>query len=149
MVRMTFDLETNEDFLDWHFKFHIKMSVSGHCNYLGQFARESSSFIEIIYRKNFQPRRPNHHLGFINIGSHILYPTVISSFFHSKESLYIGTMPWPSSIPNLMETCASLAISTILESFTDNLAASSRSLTGNIFIPEEAIKTLASSTMVP
>jgi len=85
MVRMTFDLETNEDVLDWHFKFHIKMSVSGHCNYLGQFARQSSSFIEIIYRKNFQPRRPNHHLGFINIGSHILYPTVISSFFSGKK----------------------------------------------------------------
>jgi len=89
MVRMTFDLETNEEFLNWHFKFHIEMSVSGYCNYLGQFARQSSSFIKIIYRKNFQPRRPNHHLGFINIGSQqfSLYSTVVK-LFSQKKTLY-------------------------------------------------------------
>ena len=44
---------------------------------------------------------------------------------------------------------ASLAIPTILESFTASLAASSRLSTGKIFIPEEPIMTFASSTLVP
>jgi len=134
--------------LDWHFKFHIKMSVPGYCNYLGQLTRQPSSFVEIINRKNFQSGRSNHNLSLVNIGAR-LYSKVISSSSHQFYSSYRGTIPWPSSIPNLMETWASLAISTIFESFTANLAASSRSLTGRIFIPEDAIRTFASSTMVP
>ena len=53
------------------------------------------------------------------------------------------------SAPNEMPTCASLAMVTILEILTANRAASSRSETGRIFIPEAAINTLPSSTLVP
>jgi len=146
-----FDLDSTSEMvqvLDWHFKFDIKMSVPGYCNYLGQLTRKPSSFVEIINRKNFQSGRPNHNLSLVNIGAR-LYSKVISSSSHQFNSSYRGTIPWPSSIPNLMETWASLAISTIFESFTANLAASSRSLTGRIFIPDDAIRTFASSTMVP
>ena len=44
---------------------------------------------------------------------------------------------------------ASLAKAIILDNLTDNLAASSKSETGSIFIPEVAINTFASSTFVP
>lgn len=44
---------------------------------------------------------------------------------------------------------AALASETILESFTASLAASSRLSQGRIFNPELAIRTLASSTLVP
>jgi len=59
--------------LDWHLKFDIKMSIPRHCNNLGQFARQSSSFIKIVNRKDFQTRRSNHNLGFVNIGSRLYY----------------------------------------------------------------------------
>jgi len=55
--------------LDWHLKFDIKMRVPCHCNNLGQFARQSSSFIKIVNGKDFQSRRSNHDLGFVDIGS--------------------------------------------------------------------------------
>ena len=45
--------------------------------------------------------------------------------------------------------CASLAMPTMLESLTASLAASSRLSTGRIFIPDDPIITLASSTLVP
>ena len=44
---------------------------------------------------------------------------------------------------------ASFAKAIILDNLTDNLAASSKSETGKIFIPEVAINTFASSTFVP
>ena len=47
------------------------------------------------------------------------------------------------------EILASLAKETILDNLTESLAASSRSDTGRIFIPEDPIRTLASSTRVP
>ena len=47
------------------------------------------------------------------------------------------------------ETLASLAKETILDNLTLILAASSRSEMGKIFIPEDPINTLASSTRVP
>lgn len=52
-------------------------------------------------------------------------------------------------ISKLISNLASLAKLTIFESLTANLAASSRLSTGNIFNPELAIRTLASSTLVP
>ena len=52
-------------------------------------------------------------------------------------------------VPNERSTDASFAISTIFDILTANLAASSKSDTGNIFKPEEAINTFPSSTFVP
>nr|CAH7712831.1 unnamed protein product [Callosobruchus chinensis] len=59
----------------------------------------------------------------------------------SQKSIYRG-------ISKLMSNFASLARLTMLESFTTNLAASSRLSTGRIFRPEAAISTFASSTEI-
>ena len=54
-----------------------------------------------------------------------------------------------AGVPNDRSTEASFAISTIFDILTASRAASSKSDTGNIFIPEEAINTFPSSTLVP
>lgn len=52
-------------------------------------------------------------------------------------------------ISKFTDNFADRANPTILDNFTTKRAASSRLSTGKIFIAAEAIKTLASSTLVP
>jgi len=47
------------------------MGISGHSDNLGEFARESCSFIKVVNGENFEPRRSNHNLGLVNIGSRV------------------------------------------------------------------------------
>jgi len=79
--------------LDWHLKFDIKMRVPCHCNNLGQFARQSSSFVEIVNGKDFQSRRSNHDLGFVDIGSRLYYKCKVSKTLLERNNSMTITSP--------------------------------------------------------